>query len=148
MSDISGFGSSLRIVASNTFPIGVLVTQFADDSDPLDVPLLQIADNAMGLNGDLVVWTTAAPIVVTTNIIAGTDDDRNMSILFEANRAGRNKASAKDVILLIATFPDGQFVSLTGGVCREFMPLRSIASEGRLKSKPYSFAFENRVAIG
>lgn len=148
MSDISGYGSSLRVLASNTFPIGVEVTQFADDADMLDIPTLQISDNAMGLNGDKVEWTTANPIIVTTNVIPATDDDRNLSLLFEANRAGKNKSSAQDVITMIASYPDGQIVTLTGGSCREYMPARSVASEGRLKSKSFAFAFENMITVG
>ena len=148
MSDISGYGASLRVVASNTFPVGIDVNQFADDGDPLDVPSITIAGSAMGLNGDKVEWTTAVPIPVTTNVIAGSDDDKNLALLFEANRAGRNKASAKDTVTMIATYPSGQVATFTGGSCQEFMPANSIASEGRLKSKPYNFVFENMVIAG
>ncbi len=146
--DISGYGSSLQIVASNTFPVGFEVTQFADDSDPIDSPSLQISDNAMGLNGDKVTWTTANPIPITTNIIAGSDDDANLALLFEANRAGRGKESSKDVITMLVTYPDGQVVTLTGGSCGDFTPLKSVSSEGRLKSRPYIFSFENVVTAG
>ena len=146
--DISGFGAKLRVIASNTFPVGIEVSQFADDSDPLDIPSLQISDGGMGLNGDRVSWTVANEIPVTSNVIAGSEDDKNLALLFEANRAGRNKASAKDQITLIATYPDGQIVTLTGGSCREFMPAKSVSSDGRLKSRPYIFAFENQVSVG
>lgn len=146
--DISGFGSSLRIMASNTFPIGIEITQFADDSDPIDIPALQISDSAMGVNGDKVNWTVANQIMATTNVIPGSDDDRNLALLFEANRAGRNKTSAKDVITMLATYPDGQIATFTGGSCQEFMPAKSVSSDGRLKSKSYLFSFENMVTVG
>ena len=148
MSDITGFGTRLRVLASNTFPVGFEVGQFADDADPLDVPALTIAGSAMGLNGDLVKWTTANPIPVITNVIAESEDDRNLTLLFEANRAGKNKASAKDVITMIVSYPNGKVVTLTGGSCQEFTPANPIASEGRLKSKAYTFAFENMVTAG
>lgn len=143
--DISGFGSKARIVASNTFPSGFEVTQFADDSDPIDVPSLQISDSAMGLNGDKVNWVTANPIPVTMNVIAGSEDDKNLTLLFEANRAGRNKSSAKDVLTMLVTYPDGDITTFTVGSCQEFMPAKSIASDGRLKSKAFIFSFENQV---
>ena len=148
MEDISGFGSQLRVLASNTFPVGITVTQFADDSDPIDIPSLQISDNAMGLNGDKVTWGTANSIPLTTNIIAGSEDDENLTLLFEANRVGRNKASAKDVILMIVSYPDGQVATFTGGSCVEFMPAKSVSSDGRLKSKAFIFSFENRIVAG
>lgn len=146
--NISGFGAAVRVLASNTFPIGIPITQFADDSDPIDIPSLQIGADAMGLNGDRVSWVTPNPIPVTLNIIAGSDDDVNLSLLFEANRAGRNKESAKDVLVMLASYPDRQIVTLTNGSCIEFMPAKSIASEGRLKSKAYIFSFENQVTVG
>lgn len=148
MIDIAGFGTAVRILASNTFPIGLELTQFADDSDPIDVPSLQIGDDAMGLNGDRVSWITVNPIRVTLNIIAGSDDDVNLALLFEANRGGRNKESAKDVLIMISSYPDRQIVTLTEGGCIEFMPAKSVASGGRLKSKAYVFSFENQVTVG
>lgn len=143
--DISAFGLSVRLLASNTFPVGFNVTQFADDSDPLDIASLQIADNAMGLNGDLVSWSTANPILMTLNVIPGSDDDRQLAILFEANRVGRNKRSARDTITGIVSYPDGSITTVTVGLCREYMPGKSVASAGRLKSKAYIIAFENKV---
>lgn len=145
--DISGYGASVRVVASNTFPTGLEITQFADDADALDAPALDISGNAMGLNGDKVSWTSANPIPMTLNLITGSEDDRNMSVLFEANRAGKNKASAKDVITFVISYGDGSTTTLTGGSCVSFIPAKSIASEGRFKTNAYAFAFENRTAI-
>lgn len=146
--DIAGLGTSVRVLASNTFPIGIEITQFADDTDPIDVPSLQIGDDAMGLNGDRVSWTPANPIRITLNVIAGSEDDENLALIFEANRAGRNKASAKDTITIIVAYPDGQIVTLINGGTIEFMPAKSISSESRLKSKAYVFSFENQVTVG
>jgi len=62
--NISGFGLRVQIVAKSTFPAGVTITQWADDADWLDLPSMQIADKAMGGNGDLLVWSKANPIVL------------------------------------------------------------------------------------
>ena len=148
MPDISGLGTAVRVLASNTFPIGIELTQFADDSDPIDVPALTIGADAMGLNGDRVSWTPANPIRITLNLISSSEDDKNLALLFEANRAGRNKVSAKDTITLIVSYPDGLFATLINGSCIEFMPTRAIASDSRLKSRAYVFSFENMVTVG
>ena len=50
--DISGQGLEINLVASKVFPGGLIINQFADDADPLDFSSIQIADDAMGLNGD------------------------------------------------------------------------------------------------
>lgn len=143
MKDISGFGTRIRIIASNTFPVGFDVTQFADDADSLDVPQQQIADKAMGVNGDLVVWARANPLLVTINVIPNSDDDRNLAVLLEANRVAKGKQSARDVITLVAAYPDGSTQTWSQGAITDGTPGLALASSGRMKSKPYLFAFES-----
>lgn len=145
MQNISGFGLIVNVIASKTFPFGVPLTQFADDADPLDIPSLQIGDSAMGLNGDLITWSKANPIKMTLNLIPNTFDDINMAILLEANRVGRGKIGARDVITMTLLYPSGNFVTLTTGIITDGTPSSSVASAGRLKTKSYSFTFEGRV---
>jgi hypothetical protein len=143
MNDISVFGLRVQLVASETFPTGVTLTQFADDADPFDTPSIQIRDKAMGVNGDLITWGKAVPPTLTLSIVPGSSDDLNLSTLFEANRVGKGKQGARDVISVTAVYPDGSTVSLTQGVITDGPPANSAASAGRLKSKTFAFAFEN-----
>lgn len=142
MQNVSGYGSRIILRASSTFPQGITITQFADDADPFDLPEIQIADTAMGLNGDLVVWNSPTPITATLNVIPGSGDDDNLAALYEANRAARGKRPAQDVITLTQVLPNGRSVTLTQGVITNGRPGQSTASSGRLKSKAYAFAFE------
>ena len=143
--DISGQGLEINIKASNTFPSGFVINQFADDADPLDIADIQIADDAMGLNGDLIVWGNANSIPMIVNIIPGSDDDINMSILAEANRIGRGKASAKDKITATILYPNGRIITLTDGHIKNIPGPDSVASAGRKKTRTYGFAFENKT---
>lgn len=145
--DISGNGLIVTLTASNTYPVGVSMTQFADDADPLDVPTLQIADGAMGVNGDLIRWTKANIIKLSLSVIPASLNDNILSILLEANRAGQGKISAKDIIQMILNFPQGNIVTLTDGFIIDGMPSNSVASAGRLKSKTYNFGFQNKAGI-
>ncbi len=147
MQDISGQGLQANIVASNTFPQGFNVTQFADDTDPLDIASIQLAEEAMGLNGDLVVWSKATPIPVVIGVVPGSDDDVNLSVLAEANRVGKGKISAKDEITMVITYPNGNTVTLSPGIIRDAMRGNSVASAGRNKSKVYTFRFENMTEV-
>lgn len=142
MQDVSGFGLRINLVASATFPAGITLSQFADDADPFDLPSVNIGDSAMGVNGDLIVWSKANPLKVTVNVIPGSDDDQNLSILFDANRVGRGKSSAQDNVTLTGVYPDGRSVTLNNGIITDGMPGASVASAGRLKSKTYMFHFE------
>lgn len=145
-SNISGFGINIQLIASKTFPTGITLTQFADDSDPFDVPSLQIADKAMGVNGDLITWSKANPIISTLGVIPDSDDDINLAILLEANRVAKGKTSALDSITLTGIYPDGSTVTLSNGTITDGMPTNAVASAGRLKSKVYSFAYENKTS--
>ena len=147
MTDIAGFNLKINVLASETFPIGFVVTEFADDADPFDLPSLQIADSAMGLNGDLITWSKASPIKISLALIPNGVDDTNMSILFEANRVGKGKLGAHDIITMTAVYPDGRIITLTQGVITDGMPGNAISSAGRMKSKIYNFAFENKIGV-
>lgn len=140
--DISGFGSVVSLVASNTFPAGIVITQFTDDSDPFDQPTIRIGDVAMGLNGDLLTWRKAVPIPVTISVIPESDDDVNLSILANANRVGRGKTSANDVLTLTIIYPNGNTITLSNGAITDAAFANSISSAGRQKSMTYSFSFE------
>ena len=143
--DVSGFGIRVQLVASVTFPSGINITQFADDADPVDMPSVQQMDKAMGLNGDLITWSKANPLIATLNVVPYSDDDRNLAVLAEANRVGKGKNSARDEITMTIIYPSGRVLTMTAGSLTDAMPGNSVASAGRLKSKPYAFAFENKV---
>lgn len=143
MSDISAFGLEVQIFASITFPNGFTVTQFADDGDPLDQPSMQLRDKAMGLNGDLITWGKAVPIPATINVIPGSEDDNNLQVLAEANRTGKGKRAVQDEITMVITYGSGDVKTLVNGAITDAIIGNSVASAGRLKSKPYAFTFEN-----
>ena len=143
MQDISAFGIRVQLVASVTFPAGFTITQFADDGDSLDVPQQQIRDKAMGVNGDLIVWSKANPLLTTINVIPASEDDRNLSVLLEANRVARGKTGARDVVTMTALYPDGTTQTWSNGAITDGIPGKALASSGRMKTKPYMFAFEN-----
>jgi len=147
MQDISGYNIQAQVIASNTFPIGFTVNEFADDADPVDIPSLTVAETAMGVNGDLIAWAKANPIIVTLNVIPGSDADIALGVLLEANRVGRGKLGARDEITMNILYPGGRFVNLSPGRITEGMPGNSVSSEGRQKSKSYVFAFENKVGV-
>lgn len=145
MENISGFGTSLIVIASNTFPIGFEISNFADDSDPIDVPTLQIGDTAMGLNGDLITWSKANPIKLTLAVVPLSQDDINLNILLQANRVGKGKIGARDIITMNIKYPAGNFVQMIQGIITDGSPFSAVSNSGRIKSKTYQFSFENMI---
>lgn len=148
MINISGYGLGMRLVASNTFPQGITIKAFADDADAADAPDMTISDTGVGLNGDLVVWNRANALEVGVNVIPFSEDDINLDILANANRVGKNKASARDVISIVMDYPNGGKVTLTRGVIIVGSVVPGIQSAGRIKTRQYRFRFENIVKTG
>ena len=141
--DVSGFGAVVSLIASNTFPLGIVITNFADDADPFDQPSIRIGDVAMGVNGDMLTWRKAIALPATISVIPGSPDDLNLSILANANRVSQGKTSAKDVLTLTITYPDGTIITFANGAITDAPFAKSISSAGRLKSMTYSLAFES-----
>lgn len=143
--NISGFGAVLTLIASNTFPAGLPITQFADDADPILINEIKIADTAMGLNGDLLAWNKPVPLPFTINVVPGSADDINLQILFDANTVGLGKNSAQDVISLTLIYPNLATVVFTGGIITDGAAGRGIQSSGRQKTKSYSFMMSKKA---
>ncbi len=145
MQDITGFGSVVNIIASSTFPVGLPITQFSDDTDAIDFPSIRISDTAMGVNGELIKWSKANKLPVTISVIPGSIDDYNLEILANNNRVAKGKSNARDIITLTVAYPDNSTVTFTNGVITDAMFGKSFSSEGRLKTKVYVFEFENKI---
>lgn len=143
MLNISGFALSALVSASATFPNGVVVKAFGDDADPLDSPDFAAADTAMGLNGDLIVWTRPSGIELALAVIPTSEDDINLETLLNANRVGKNKSGARDTVNIVITYPNGTRVTASQGVIVLGPVMMSVASAGRFKTRVYRFRFES-----
>lgn len=139
--NVSGFGTTVTVTASATFPQGVVLSQFADDADSLDIPELAVAESGMGLNGTHVVWSKPAVIDLTVNIVPTSNDDVNLAILLEANRVAEGKRGARDQITFVINYPDGRVATLSEGIIVSGIPVNPITQSGRAKTRPYKFRF-------
>jgi hypothetical protein len=97
----------------------------------------------MNLNGDLVVYSSPVPLIRTINAIPGSPGQRNLALIYEANRVARGKRPARDIITVIANYPDGSTETLSTGKMTNGMPGKSVASAGRVKTNAYSMAFQD-----
>lgn len=147
MQNITANGLTVIVSALPSFP-NLVLTQWADDADPLDIPEIEINGSAMSINGDLVTWSTPKPIQISLSVIPGSTDDKNLAILFGLNRAGKFKPSANDLINMTFMYNGtlagiGRRAVLVNGRCVSYSPGTGASSSGRKKSKTYSFVFEN-----
>ena len=140
---ITATGITYRIVASVTFPQGFPIAELADDNDPFDFPDVDIAEYGIALNGTLVIWNKAVALPVTFNVVPGMEEDKNLTTLYNANRRTKDHQPAGDIITIIATYPNGEQKVLKHGVIITGAPLASVASNGRFKTRSFSFVFAN-----
>lgn len=146
MQDVSSVGISLRLVASITFPNGILLTAYPEDGDIGASGDVEIAGNASGVNGDLITWKTVSGINVNVPIIPNTEDEINLDILYNANRAAKNRRPAKDIIQIVAINPvTGLTKTYKNGVIKTGLPGYQYGGDGRIKNKVYGFVFEDVV---
>lgn len=147
MADISGFGVGTYLIASATYPVGIQLTQYSDDTDWIAIDDLTLAEVAMAGNGELVTWSALNPISLSLSFIPGGDDDQLLSVLAERNRVGRGKTSARDEITLVNISPTGAVTTYTDGKLVTAPMGNSITSASRIKTKVYAFMFGNRVGV-
>lgn len=148
MQDISAFGARVILRASVTFPQGVSLTQFGDDTDPFDIPSQELGTATMGVNGDLIFASRANPIPLTISFIPNSDDDKNLDVLAMANTVGRGKQSARDIITISVVYPDGSQRTFSQGKLTNAPLAPGASSAGRLKTRAYTFAFEALTKSG
>lgn len=138
---ISGFGIEIRLIATTTYPLGITITQLADDTDPFNLPDVTIGESSMGVNGDPLFWSKATIIQWGLSVAPNTEDDQNLQLLWDVNSVGKGKASVDDQILITATYPDGRTVTLSNGKMLSGPSGDTVQSSGRLKTKTYNFGF-------
>ena len=143
MNNISSIGTSAYITASKTLPFGWYLKNFADDQDGVQIEPSEAGGSKMDLNGKLLTWAKAAPIIVTVSSIPHSSDDEQLSVILNANRPGPNQVVAGDSISMVLRYPDNTIVTLTGGVIVSGPPASSAQSSGRLATRQYTFHFED-----
>lgn len=146
MQDTSSIGILCRLIASQTYPAGISFTAFPDDTDIGVSGDLEIAGNASGVNGDLITWSTVAGIEVQIPLIPNTEEEALMDVLFQANRASKNRRPKKDIITLVVTNPvTGVAKTYLNGVIKRGTVGYTYGGDGRIKTKNYGFVFEDAV---
>ena len=143
MQDVSASGSTIALFASKTFPASFLMTQFADDADPFDMAAVTVAETAMDINGNLITWSTPTPQEITINVLAGSEEDKNLSIILEANLAKRGRRPAGDVITLVKSYANGDVLTARNGKITQGTRGTGVSSAGRMKSKAFTLVFQD-----
>lgn len=142
MENISGHGTSITIIAVNSFPVGFSLTKLADDVDPISHKEVVTNGYKKLIDGSLFFYSQTAPIEVEVSVVPGSEDDINCKILLQAQKGGLQIIPLPDITTMIINYPNGR-VMLTNGSIVSGPLLDSISDTARKKSNTYTFVFAN-----
>lgn len=140
---VAAKGMVISLSTTITYPIGVTLTNFTDDIDPVDYEQNKIADTAKEVNGKLVMWSIANPNIVRIGALPGTPEAAILNILYIANKPTPYGFNLTDVVNMTILFPDLQSTTLTNGFLTAGPPGPGVATQQRKKSLVYEFSFED-----
>lgn len=141
MEQVGGFGTTVSILAMKTFPAGFVLSKFADDVAPIEFGETQIADHEFLVDGGLFSFETSSAVTVKIGVIAGTEDDENLSILFNANKSIFRVGGIPDLMVMTINYPHQAPIVLNAGYMRTGRAGTTISETGRGKGKIYEFVF-------
>lgn len=145
--NIAGFGGTVYMTASTTYPFGFLIEAFADDADPVDLSEIEIGELVMGVNGTPAKFSKPAIVPLTISVFATSASNEFLSVLMQANMVGENKTSNNDTVSANIFYPNGQLIALNEGIITGGKPGYTISSGGRLSTMVYKFAFSGYSAV-
>ncbi len=141
MQNVSGFGTQVTVVATQSFPVGFTVAKFADDKDPLKVEEIEPTGVELLIDGSLFTFDKGAIIKVAVSVIAGSDDDINLKILLQARKSSPSIIPLPDVTSMVITYGNGGNVAFSSGSIISGPLADSINQSGRMNGNTYTFAF-------
>lgn len=143
--EISVLGTKAYLTADKTFPAGFEITKFPADSDGIDIQENQIGNGEMGVNGDMITWHTPVPQQLTITVVPKSEEDKNLQILLDRNRAAKGRSNIQDNITLVVTLADGTTHTFSNGIIISGELGYSITSQGKIRTKRYGFMFEQFI---
>ncbi len=140
MPNVAHAGSVITITSDVTFGGSPFtVTYFPDDTDPFSADDIEIADAAMGTNGDLVSWSKAVVQPFSIAVLPKTDDHKNLLTLLNANVVAPGQSPNNDTIKISRVMPDGTTMEIKEAVITGGSDAMSFTSDGRIKTPVFNF---------
>ncbi len=136
-----GFAGAVAIITADVTFGGTpfAITYFPDDTDPFALDDIEIADMAMGANGNTVSWAKAAVQPFSLAVIAGSEDYINLKALLDANTVTENQTPNNDSITISRVMPNGTKMEISGAVITGGSSAMSFTSDGRVKTPVFMF---------
>ncbi len=141
MQNISGFGTSITLLAVQTFPLGFTLESFSDDTDPLTAKAVEPSGYELLYDGSLFPFTKASAIELSISVLADSEDDINLKILLQTRSIRSNLLPIEDFISLIISYPNNNRILLSNGTILNGQLVDSISNVGKKRSNTFNFVF-------
>lgn len=142
MLDVSAYGTTVIVIALNSFPVGFSISEFTDDvSQPLIIEPTETTGYEILYDGKLFFYDKGAPIKVSVSVIPESRDDINLKVLLQARKGAPSLIPLPDVTSMVITYPDGGRIVLSYGSIISGPFGTSLASSGRRAGNTYTFVF-------
>ncbi len=153
MVDISTQGVSVTLKGGSAVAsLSNILSDFAADGAPIQIPNTEVAGHARNLNGQLITWTRSGELTVSMSFIPGSDADQKLRTFIKKCLNGGNHivnaANVKVDSLSISyaktggdltsqsiTFQNGRLINGPVGIGSH--------PEGRATTATYTFVFES-----
>lgn len=147
MNQIGTFGLFAYLIASKTMPIGFPIKAFADDADSIQVHEAENGQAILDLNGKVIRWTVANPLVISIAVMPNTVEDDILAVIYNANRVSKTSKSVNDSINLMVKYPNGGIRTFVQGRIVAGPSAYTATAEGRMVGNIYTFAFGDQYAL-
>lgn len=123
---------------------GLLLTNLADQNNPISVGNIQVADGAVGPNGTGVTWTTPNFVDLSVSVMANSVDDIQLSIALASCRkmAGLTSLGQPPAIWSLSTiYPNALAQSriYTNCILMNGEPGSVLGTNGRINCKTFTW---------
>lgn len=143
MQNVSAFGTSITIVATQSFPIGFTITDFSDDKDPLKIEEIEPTGYDPLIDGSLFFYDKTAPVKVVVSVIPGSADDINLKIMLQARKGSASVIPLPDVTSMVIAYGNNGTVAFSNGSLVSGPLADSIQQAGRYSGNSYTFIFSS-----
>lgn len=141
--DVSALGFKILVKDTKIFPSGFTISRTADGTDPFGFNTVTLGEATVDANGHIVYAATPNSTEITLNLLPNSEEDNNMSLLFESHRPRPGVARTGGKITITIMYADGKSITANNCYFLTGDPKRSVQAPSRYKNKVYTFACED-----
>ena len=141
--DLSFAGSTITIG-------GVVVEDFMDDANPIDIQDTETANIEWSCNGRMIRTIKPSAVILSVTVIPNSPSDNRLRTIWKRSFANGGSVSINEANKSLSCTiqvgnPKGGTFQFAGGTCLSGAAAVTSNGQGKMGGNTYTFAFENVV---